>query len=231
MGCHSARLARVEDLGDVLAQAWLETLDLVGSLDPTGLRTATDLPGWTVLDLSFHLMLDAQRALVALADPGPGPADTDRVTYWSGQQPGLPGADDHAAYVRRAAAAYASPTGLLRHWDDTVQGALAAVRHADPADHVATQGHVLAVPDLVHTLVVEAAVHRLDLAARLPQAPSPPPVPLRCVREVLDGLLGHPVPVEWDDATYARKGTGRTALDAGERALLGADAARFPLFG
>ena len=221
----------MEDVGDVLAQAWPETLDLVGSMDAAALATPTDLPGWNVLDLSFHLMLDAQRALVALADPRTGPADTDRVTYWAGQQPGLPGADEHAAYVRRAAAAYATPAGLLRHWADTVEGALAAVRHADPAAHVATQGHVLPVPDFVHPLVVEAAVHRLDLAARLPEAPPAPSAPLRCVREVLDGLLGHPVPVGWDDATYARKGTGRTALDAGERALLGADAARFPLFG
>ena len=231
MGCHSARLARVEDVGDELAQAWQETLDLVGSLDAAGLRTPTDLPGWTVLDLSFHLMLDAQRALVALADPRPGPPDTDRVTYWSGQQPGQPGADAHAAYVRRSAAAYATPSGLLRHWGDTVQGALAAVRHADPGAHVATQGHVLPVPDFLHTLVVEAAVHRLDLAVGLPQAPSPPPAPLRCVREVLDGLLGRPEPVGWDDATYARKGTGRAPLDRQEQGALGADAARFPLFG
>ena len=56
MGCHSARLARVEDVGDVLAQAWPETLDLVGSLDAAALATPTDLPGWSVLDLSFHLM-------------------------------------------------------------------------------------------------------------------------------------------------------------------------------
>jgi uncharacterized protein (TIGR03083 family) len=221
----------VDDVGDVLAQAWSEALELVGGLDSEGLRTPTDLPGWTVLDLAFHLMLDAQRALVALADPRPGPPDTDRVTYWAGQQPGVPGADEHAAYVRRAAGAYATPAGLLRHWCDSVGGALAAVRHADPTAHVATQGHVLAVPDFVHTLVVEAAVHRLDLAVGLPQAAPAPAEPLRCVREVLDGLLGHPEPVGWDDATYARKGTGRMPLDARERTVLGAEAGRFPLFG
>ena len=49
MGCHSARLGRVDDVGDVLAQAWSEALELVGGLDSEGLRTPTDLPGWTVL--------------------------------------------------------------------------------------------------------------------------------------------------------------------------------------
>ena len=45
------------------------------------------------------------------------------------------------------------------------------------------------------------------------------------------GLLGRPLPVDWDDATAARRGTGREALSAADPAELGAAAAAFPLFG
>jgi hypothetical protein len=39
------------------------------------------------------------------------------------------------------------------------------------------------------------------------------------------------LPNEWDDVTCALAGTGRLALTAAQRATLGPDADRFPLFG
>ena len=59
----------------------------------------------------------------------------------------------------------------------TLRSGLAVGRHrplglpegahrADPAALVATQGHVLTVRDLAQTLVVEAALHHLDLVVR-----------------------------------------------------------------
>jgi len=48
---------------------------------------------------------------------------------------------------------------------------------------------------------------------------------------VLEGLLGAPLPTDWDDATAARRGTGREPLSADDRARLGSTAAAFPLFG
>ncbi len=51
------------------------------------------------------------------------------------------------------------------------------------------------------------------------------------VRHALDGLLGAPAPQDWDDARYARLGTGRLPLSEGERNALGPLAERFPLFG
>lgn len=94
-----------------------------------------------------------------------------------------------------------------------------------------TQGHVLRTTDFVATLAVEAAVHYLDLTVELPAAPAPDPSSLRLVRRVLDGLLGCPVPVDWDDRGYALKGTGRVPLTDEDRTALGALAERFPLFG
>src|SRR5215218_8702574 len=39
--------------------------------------------GWVVADVLFHVLCDAQRALVALASPAPGPPDRDFVSYWT----------------------------------------------------------------------------------------------------------------------------------------------------
>jgi hypothetical protein len=47
----------------------------------------------------------------------------------------------------------------------------------------------------------------------------------------LDGALGEPVPVGWDDVDYVLKATGRAELTDGDRAGLGVLAARFPLLG
>jgi Mycothiol maleylpyruvate isomerase N-terminal domain len=40
--------------------------------------------GWVVADVLFHVLCDAQRALIALASTHPGPSDRDFVTYWQG---------------------------------------------------------------------------------------------------------------------------------------------------
>ena len=61
-------------------------------------------------------------------------------------------------------------------------------------------------------------------------AARPDPVALTHVRTILDGLLGEPVPLTWDDERYALAGTGRTALTAAERLRMGELATRFPLF-
>jgi hypothetical protein len=48
---------------------------------------------------------------------------------------------------------------------------------------------------------------------------------------VLGGLLGTPLPSRWDDATAARRGTGREPLTAADRSEMGSRVAEFPLFG
>jgi len=214
---------------DALADAYGRVDEIVGPLAEPELLRSTRCLGWTVADLLFHLLLDAQRALLALATPADAPADTDAVTYWRGYQPGDGLA--HALYVRRSAAAFQSPTTLVRLWSETARAVVRAAAAAPPGGRVATQGKVLAVPDFLATLVVEAAVHHLDLVAHLPGAPDPGAGPLALARRTLDGLLGAPVSADWDDATYALKGTGRLPLSAEERATLGVLTDRFPLFG
>jgi hypothetical protein len=61
--------------------------------------------------------------------------------------------------------------------------------------------------------------------------PGPSAEPLAEVRRVLEGLLGAALPDRWDDATAARRGTGREALTAQDRLQPGPDARRSPLVG
>ena len=80
------------------------------------------------------------------------------------------------------------------------------------------------------TLIVEATIHYLDLTLNL-QAPPAPASALLHVRNVLGGLLGAELQLAWDDVEYALKGTGRVALTAADRDLLGDLALKFPLLG
>ncbi|MFD8204275.1 maleylpyruvate isomerase N-terminal domain-containing protein [Streptomyces sp. NPDC059701] len=184
----------------------------------------TDCTGWAVRDLVFHLLGDAQRALVALHTPAGGPPDRDAVSYWRDWAPDPAGAAHGRRWNRVAASMFLDFGQLKESYLET------AAATAEPHRPVRTQGHVLTAGDLLTTLGVEATVHHLDLTVALPAAPGPSPAGLTAVRATLDGLLGRPVPLDWSDRHYARAGTGRAALTAVERRALGADADRLPLF-
>jgi hypothetical protein len=193
--------------------------------------------GWAIADVLYHQLLDARRALITFASPSAAQPDVDAVTYWraygssadSPQAPGGEGAARHARYVRIAAAAYEVPW-LAAEWQETSAATVRAAR-ACPYDAVATQGHTLATADFIHTLVVESAVHYLDLTVSLPAAAPPDAAALALVRDVLTGLAGLPLPPRWDDETCALKGTGRLPVTDDERATLGPVAGMLPLFG
>ncbi|MEV4754010.1 maleylpyruvate isomerase N-terminal domain-containing protein [Micromonospora sp. NPDC049559] len=205
----------------------------VAPLDDADLQRPTRCRGWLVSDLLFHLNLDAQRALVALASPAEGPADVDQVSYWTAVGNGSDDGGRHATWVRRSASAFERPSGVVRLWRDTAPAAVRAAGAADPDGFVTTQGHVLRVSDLVATLVTEAVIHHLDLVVELPDAPTPDPRATRVALATVDGLLGAdvPRPAGWSDVEYLLKASGRLPLDAVERAALGGAADRFPLVG
>jgi Mycothiol maleylpyruvate isomerase N-terminal domain len=193
--------------------------------------------GWARADVLYHQLLDARRALRAFASPSAAPADVDDVGYWRAYSPGSGEhealgdvqAAEHARHVRIVASAY-PPGALAWEWRETSAAAVRAAR-ACPHPAVTTQGHVLATADFIATLVVEAAVHYLDVIVGLASAPPPDAASLALVRRVLDGLLGTPLPGDWDDRTYALKGTGRLELTDAERSAIGPLADRLPLFG
>ena len=206
------------------------TADLDRLTEPELARPSGCL-GWTRADLLFHLLLDAQRALVTVATPAAGPADTDFVSYWTPFRPGAEGYDEHARFVRRGAAAYRSDLSIVARWTETAPAAVRAAAALAPTAVVATQGHVLAAGDFLATLAVEATVHHLDLVAGDQALAGPSGPGLAVTRETLDGLLGTPAAVGWSDREYALKATGRAPLTEPDRARLGVRADRFPLLG
>lgn len=149
------------------------------------------------------------------------------MTYWvdspSGKDP-----ESRALRATRTMASAWRLDYLTQTYRETTAAVLTLAESTPPDRLLVTQGHVLQARDLVATLGVEAAVHHLDLVVCLDR-PGPGAAPLALVRRTLDGLLGRPVPVPWDDETWARVGTGRRALHEAERTALGADAARLPL--
>ncbi|TDC57390.1 hypothetical protein E1258_22155 [Micromonospora sp. KC207] len=234
---------------EALAQAYAGITAVVAPLDDAGLQRPTRCRGWLVADLLFHVLCDAQRALVALASPADGPADSDDVSYWRAFAPSTDGAETgtgrratrndaggdarHAGWARRSAAAFERPSGVVRVWADTAPAAVRAAAAADPAGFVATQGHVLRVPDLLATLTTEAVVHHLDLIVDLSDAPPPAPLPVRVAVTSLGGLLSDDAvrPADWDDRDFLLKAAGRVPLTDRDRQALGEVAGWFPLIG
>jgi hypothetical protein len=198
---------------------------VVATLTDDELRRPSGCRGWTVADLLFHLTLDAQRALIAVHTPATAPPDVNAVTYWT--PTGAAATDGHDNFVRRAAAAFSHPTGVVHQWTDTAVAAAHAADTADPTLRVATQGHVLAVTDFVQTLVTEAALHHLDLIVPLPNAPAPAPSTITAALSTLEGMT--PLPAEWSPLEALRKATGRAPLTPEDRTTLGPRAAKFPL--
>jgi hypothetical protein len=175
---------------------------------PTGCR------GWSVLDLGYHLLEDAHRALVDLNTPLGLPADTDAVGYWRPGRPSPHDGDDLWT-ARVAASVQGGMATVARRHAEAAAAVIVAADRVSPDDVVYSQGAAMTVADDLSSMVVEAAIHPLDLVAHLDR-PGPAAGPLAEARRVFEGLLGRP----WGEP-----------LSAAERAALGPLADRFPLLG
>ena len=216
---------------DAVTDAYRRLSRVAESLGDADFLRPTLCAGWATGDILFHVLTDAQRALVTLASPAPATPDVDFVTYWKSWSPGDPGALIAARAVRIGASAFPAPRSLVNLWIATSEAALRMASQARPDEFVTTQGHILGVRDFLATLAVEATIHHLDMTAYLGTLVPPSDIALKLVRVTLDGLLGTNLPAGWGDSEYALKGTGRIALSATDRSTLGRCAARFPLFG
>lgn len=214
---------------DALDAAYGDLSGIILGLDEADSWARTRCRGWVVRDLVLHLLGDAQRALVALATPGDAAADRDAVTYWV-DAPGAPDPEYRGVRALRSMASQSSLGYLSSTYAETTTAVRTLARRTPLDATVPTQGHVLRVDDLLSTLVVEAAIHHLDVTVDL-ECPGPAPAVLAVVRVTLDGLLGRPAPSEWADDEWALVATGRLPPTLSHRAALGADLSRLPLLG
>ncbi len=212
---------------DALRIAYADLAALAKSLDEDASWLPTGCAGWAVRDLVQHLLADAQRALVALATPTPGPATRDATTYWR-DAPGAGDAESRGIRATRTMASQWALPFLTASYSETALAVIALAERAAQDEVVATQGHALTVDDLIATLVVEATVHHLDLVRELDR-PGPRPEAVALTRGTLDDLLGRRTPPAWDSAQWVRAATGRAALTEEQRTVLGADVERLPL--
>ena len=205
---------------ELLGELYDEFTATVSGLSDAELERPSRADAWRLRHLLFHQLLDAQRALVAFGTGAPAGAepDVDAVTYWRPFRPSHgDGGAAHARFVVRAAEAYDDPRVLVGVWSETAAAAARVAAGADPAGLIVTQGHVIAVPDFVSTLVVEATVHLLDAYG------VPPAGALAHTRGVLEGIHGAPLPEPPDapDADVILRATGRLPSDAPAYPLLG----------
>jgi transcriptional antiterminator Rof (Rho-off) len=203
---------------------------LITALDYDQLMLSSGCRGWSNADLVFHLLLDAQRAIVTFNSPAKGPADCDFVNYWERFQASDESSQSHARFVRTSTAAHSDPKKLCARWHETARAAIHSAIAADDIEYVTTQGLVLRTSDFMATLVVEACVHHLDLQTKVEEGQQPQPSARSITRRTLEGLLGQELPTNWDDITLILKTTGRQSLSNEDQAVLGEATRRLPLF-
>ena len=216
--------------GDLVRDAYATFGQVLKHIDEAAAWTPTGCIGWTVRDLTYHCLLDAQRALVALHTPATAQPNRDFVTYCQDWTHDERGAANGRRFTRVASSMFLQWSQLRDVYLETSTAVIQAAPTLSVDQVVRTQGHTLASNDLLRTLSVEATIHHLDLIVHLPSADKPAAFGLADVRRVLDGLLGHQVAVQWADEHYARAATGRVQLTDAEQRQLGQDASRFPLF-
>ena len=91
---------------DELAASYNAITRVASGLEERDFLRVTRCVGWAVCDLLFHVLLDAQRALIAFATPAEGPADVDFVSYWEPFSSEDADSLAHARFVRISASAH-----------------------------------------------------------------------------------------------------------------------------
>src|SRR3954447_6947563 len=109
----------MSDPVDLLGTAYSELSAVLSSLNPDEGFEPTGCAGWTAVDLGFHLLSDARRALVALNTPAPGAADTTAVDYGPAWRPPAAGDEEELWSTRIAASVHGGLRSVAARYADT----------------------------------------------------------------------------------------------------------------
>ncbi|MBV9059276.1 MAG: maleylpyruvate isomerase N-terminal domain-containing protein [Pseudonocardiales bacterium] len=115
MSKQSASLAPAE----ALRAAYEAFSAIVATIDDERSWLPTGCIGWSVRDLIFHCLCDAQRGLVALHTPTDRAADRDAVTYWQDWRPDDVGAANGRRFTRVVASMFLQIDQLCRLYLET----------------------------------------------------------------------------------------------------------------
>jgi uncharacterized protein (TIGR03083 family) len=190
----------------------------------------TRCPPMNVRELAVHALRGAYRIVELLARPvRDAEPEKDAVTYYR-YDPAAIGVGV-VARAQEESAARPADTDLASEWATAWKQALEAARAAIDDDPViASPLGTIRLRQYLRTRCVEVTIHLMDLEHALGGEPDPSPEGLEAACDVLRGLLGTDLrPLGMDDVRFALVGTGRGALSAAEREMLGPLSDSFPL--
>lgn len=195
----AALAAEAEDLGRLL-----------DALPDTEWHRPTRLPGWDVTILVAHLA----RGLARIAEYGATPLtvapERDRVTYCHYDAVAMAPAVNARA---REAAQGATPASLRAALQDAIVADRARLAKLAPDTVIPSAIAPIAVGEYIHTRLLEACVHGLDLRDALGAPATPTPGALASTVATLERLLDGPRPAALaDDVAFVEAGTGRHAF-------------------
>ena len=189
-------------------------------LSETAFAERTRCTEWNVKELLAHMYRDIDRIAAYLSVSAPANVTHDAASYFVAPGPsGSAHARMVAAWAWEIADRYASGHDLARAWDDRWRRVIDLVRSVDPERSVETFGPSLTLREYVKTRVVEITVHGLDLADAIAEPAWATGDGLAVTKDVLEVMLGSPVPVELRlGADRLRRGGHRPAQGDGQRA-------------
>jgi uncharacterized protein (TIGR03083 family) len=224
---------------DALASQCKELLALVGELVDDEWDRPSRCEGWSVKELVAHCEGMMLRLVGANIEPVDGPAESDRVGYYTydpdGPREGENPDQTFSEHIRdRVIDEVGGRTGdeLRSSLESATEAMLRAVGEIDPDRVIKRSGHPkLPFGEFVATRVLEFGVHSMDVGHATMRGERVHPDAIPVITGILDGLLGAPLPkaMGWDPRTYILTGTGRRHLLHNERFVLGPLAGKFPL--
>ena len=225
-------------LGALEAQT-KELVALVGELGDDDWDRSSRCEGWTVRELVAHCEGMMQRLVGANIEPVEGPAESDRVGYYTYDPEGRREGEDpdktFSEHIRDRVideAGGRSGDEIRASLEAAASEMLTRVRDVDADRVIKRSGHPkLTFGDFVATRVLEFGVHSMDIGHATLRGERVHPDAVPVITGILDGLLAAPLPraIGWDPRTYILTGTGRRHLLSNERFVLGPLAERFPL--